>query len=79
VQASGGKVAVGGDIIVGVDGKAITSAEDLSGLVASKKPGDTISVEVRRATGNGAYERKTLKVTLASRPNSIKNPSTPEG
>ncbi len=29
-QLGGGKVAVGGDIIVGVDGKAISSAEDLS-------------------------------------------------
>ena len=49
--APGGKVAVGGDIIVGVDGKAISSAEDLSALIGSKKPGDTISVEVMRATG----------------------------
>jgi S1-C subfamily serine protease len=78
-QTAGGKVAVGGDIIVGVDGKPITSAEDLSGLIASKKPGDKISVEVRRATGNGGYERKTLQVTLAARPNSIKNANTPEG
>jgi len=78
-QLSGGKVAVGGDIIVGVDGKPITSAEDLSSLIASKKPGDSISVELRRATGSGSYERKTVKVTLAGRPNSIKNPNTPEG
>jgi S1-C subfamily serine protease len=79
VQTSGGKVAVGGDIIVKVDGKAIASAQDLSGLIASKKPGDAISVEVLRATGNGGYEHKTLKVTLATRPNSVKNARTPEG
>lgn len=78
-QLDGGKVAVGGDIIVGVDGKAIGSAEDLSSLIGSKKPGDTISVEVMRATGNGTYEKKTIKVTLTARPNSIKNPNTPEG
>ena len=79
VQTSGGKVAVGGDIVVGVDGKAIANAEDLSTLIASKKPGDTISVEVLRATGNGSYAHKTLKVTLTARPNSIKNANTPEG
>jgi S1-C subfamily serine protease len=79
VQTSGGKVAVGGDIIVAVDGKTIANAEDLTTVIGSKKPGDTISVEVLRATGNGSYEHKTVKVTLASRPNSIKNPNTPEG
>jgi S1-C subfamily serine protease len=78
-QTSGGKVAVGGDIIVKVDGKAINSAEDLSNLIGSKKPGETISVEVLRATGNGSYEHKTLKVTLAARPNSVKSANAPEG
>lgn len=78
-QLGGGKVAVGGDIIVGVDGKAISSAEDLSSLIGSKKPGDTISVEVMRASGKGTYEKKTIKVTLTARPDSIKNPNTPEG
>jgi S1-C subfamily serine protease len=78
-QTSGGKVAVGGDIIVKVNGKAINSAEDLSSLIGSKKPGETITVEVLRATGSGSYEHKTLKVTLAARPNSIKGANTPEG
>jgi S1-C subfamily serine protease len=79
VQTSGGKVAVGGDIVVAVDGKTISNAEDLTTVIGSKKPGDTISVEVLRATGQGSYEHKTLKVTLAARPSSIKNPNTPEG
>jgi S1-C subfamily serine protease len=79
VQTSGGKVAVGGDIIVKAGGQAINSAEDLSNLIGSKKPGEAISIEVLRATGNGSYEHKTLHVTLAARPNSIKNSNTPEG
>jgi S1-C subfamily serine protease len=78
-QIGNGKVAVGGDIVVKVDGKAIASAEALSSLIASKKPGDAISVEVLRGNGNGGYEHKTVKVTLAARPNSVKNPNTPEG
>jgi S1-C subfamily serine protease len=79
VQTAGGKVAVGGDIIVKVDGQAIASSEALSGVIGSKKAGDTVSIEVVRATGKGTYEHKTLKVMLAARPNSIKNPNTPEG
>jgi len=78
-QTARGKVAVGGDIIVKVDSKSISSAEDLSNLIGSKKPGETIAVEVLRATGNGTYEHKTLKVTLTARPNSVKSGSTPEG
>ncbi|HEX3390991.1 MAG TPA: trypsin-like peptidase domain-containing protein [Solirubrobacteraceae bacterium] len=78
-QTSGGKVAVGGDIIVKVDGKTISSAEDLTNLIGSKKPGETISVEVLRATGTGSYEHKTIKVTLGARPNSVKSATTPEG
>ena len=78
-QTGRGKVAVGGDIIVKAGGKTISSAEDLSGLIASKKPGDTVSIEVLRANGSGGYEHKTLTVKLAARPNSIKSPSTPEG
>ena len=79
VQTSGGKVAVGGDIVVAVDGKTVANAEDLTTVIGSKKPGDTISVEVLRATGKGSYEHKTLKVTLAARPDSVKNANTPEG
>jgi S1-C subfamily serine protease len=78
-QTGRGKVAVGGDIVLKVDGKAIPNAESLSSLVVSKKPGDTISIEVLRATGSGSYEHKTVKVTLTARPNSIHNPNTPEG
>jgi S1-C subfamily serine protease len=79
VQTSGGKVAVGGDIVVKAGGQAISSAEDLSKLIASKKPGESLSIEVLRATGNGSYEHKTVKVTLSVRPNSIKSANTPEG
>lgn len=79
VQVAGGKVAVGGDIIVKVEGKPIGSAEALSSAIGAKKAGDTISIELLRAVGNGKYEHKTVKVTLAPRPNSVKNPNTPEG
>ncbi|HUA75650.1 MAG TPA: trypsin-like peptidase domain-containing protein [Solirubrobacteraceae bacterium] len=73
-----GQVAVGGDIITSFAGKAVKSSEDLSGDVSAKKPGDTVSIGLLRANGKGGYERRTLSVKLASRPNSVPNPTTPE-
>jgi putative serine protease PepD len=74
-----GQVAVGGDIITGIDGRTVSSSQELAEDIAAKKPGNTIKVELRRATGNGNYEKKNISVTLGSRPNSVPNPSTPEG
>jgi S1-C subfamily serine protease len=74
-----GQVAVGGDIIVSIDGKAVRSSEDLAADISAKKPGDTVSVGLLRGNGKGGYEHKTLSVKLASRPNSVPNASTPEG
>jgi S1-C subfamily serine protease len=73
-----GQVAVGGDIITSFAGKTVKSSEDLSADVSSKKPGDTVSIGLLRANGKGGYERKTLSVKLASRPNSVPNATTPE-
>jgi S1-C subfamily serine protease len=74
-----GQVAVGGDIIVKIDGKSVGGSEELASYIDEKKPGDTISIELLRATGNGKYEHKTLSATLGQRPNSVPNPNTPEG
>jgi S1-C subfamily serine protease len=73
-----GQIAVGGDIIVSIDGKAIGSSQELASAISAKKPGNTVSVGLLRATGKGSYEKKTVSVTLGSRPNSVPNPSTPE-
>ncbi|HEY4897760.1 MAG TPA: trypsin-like peptidase domain-containing protein [Solirubrobacteraceae bacterium] len=73
------QIAVGGDIIVKFDGKAVTGSEDLANAVSAKKPGNTVSVELLRANGKGGYDPKTVSVTLGSRPNSVPNPNTPEG
>ena len=78
-SVEGGQVAVGGDIIVSLDGKAVTSSEDLTNDIGAKKPGDTVTIGLLRGNGKGGYEHKTLEVKLASRPNSVPNPTTPEG
>jgi S1-C subfamily serine protease len=74
-----GQVAVGGDIIVSVDGQAVHGSEELANDIAAKKAGATITIGLERAVGNGKYEHKTVKATLGQRPNSIENPNTPEG
>jgi S1-C subfamily serine protease len=73
-----GQVSVGGDIITSIDGKKVASSEELANDVAAKKPGNTVTVGLLRATGKGSYEDKTVSVTLGSRPNSVPNPNTPE-
>jgi putative serine protease PepD len=53
-----------GDVILRFDGTTITTASDLGQAVNTRKPGDTVKVEVQR---NGS--RETLSVTLGTRPN----------
>src|SRR5438128_1775802 len=75
-----GQVAVGGDIITSINGQTVNSSEDLANDISSKKPGDTVTVGLLRATGGGRYEKKTVRVTLASRPSSVPEAnSSPEG
>jgi S1-C subfamily serine protease len=52
-----------GDIIVAIDGKKVTAADDLQNAMQDKKPGDTIQVEVLR---DG--DHTTIPVKLSERP-----------
>jgi S1-C subfamily serine protease len=78
-RVENGQVAIGGDIITSIDGKKVNSSEDLANDIGAKKPGETVTVGLLRAKGSGGYSPKTITVTLASRPNSVPNASTPEG
>jgi putative serine protease PepD len=51
-----------GDVITAVDGQTIANADDLTSAVASKQPGDTVSITYVR---NGST--KTASVTLGTR------------
>jgi S1-C subfamily serine protease len=53
----------GGDVITAVDGKRITTADDLRRAIEAKSPGETVSLTYSR-TG----ESRTVDVKLASRP-----------
>jgi serine protease Do len=53
----------GGDVVTALDGKKITSAEELQSVIDANKPGDTVSITFVR---NG--DSRTVQVQLASRP-----------
>jgi S1-C subfamily serine protease len=74
-----GQVAVGGDIIVSIDGKPVNSSQELAEVIEAKKPGDTISIGLWRAMGGAKYSHLTVSAKLGERPNSVENPNTPEG
>ncbi len=74
-----GQVAVGGDIIVSIDGKPVNSSQELAEDIDAKKPGDTISIGLWRAEGGAKYSHLTVSAKLGERPNSVENPNTPEG
>jgi putative serine protease PepD len=51
-----------GDIITELDGKPVTSAEDLQAVTLTKKPGDTVKVTYVR---NGSQQTTTLTLGIA--------------
>jgi S1-C subfamily serine protease len=53
----------GGDVVTALDGKEITSAEELQSVIDASKPGDTVSITFVR---DG--DSRTVPVQLASRP-----------
>jgi S1-C subfamily serine protease len=73
------QLAVGGDIITSIGGKAVTSSDDLAKIIGEKKPGQTVAIGLLRANGSGGYSHKEVKVTLASRPNTAPEATTQEG
>jgi S1-C subfamily serine protease len=63
VTVSGTTWPLGGDIIVAVDGVSTPTVERLRDIIATKKPGDTIKINVVRGT-----KHKTLAVKLGRQP-----------
>ena len=55
-----------GDIVTKADGRAIQSGSDLRAAIDAKRPGDRLSLEVRRGD-----ETRTVTVELGNRPESV--------
>ena len=54
----------GGDVILSIEGHKVISPDDLARLISTRKPGETIKLEILR---DG--EHKQVEVTLGTRPN----------
>ena len=52
-----------GDVITAIDGKSISSADDLTARVATYKPGDKATLSVKRGSST-----KSLDITFGQRP-----------
>ena len=59
-------VSPGGDVITKIDGREIDTETDLGIIVAEKRPGETVEVELLRGD-----ERRTVEVELDERPEQI--------
>jgi S1-C subfamily serine protease len=74
----GAGLSLGGDIITAVDGKEVSTMDEVVTLVNEAQPGDTIDLSILRGGST-----KTLTVTLGDRPNSVPGadsaPSSPFG
>jgi len=49
---------IGGDLIVRADGQTISSLERLRDVIAAKKPGDTLQLEIYRSTKKMTVDAK---------------------
>ena len=54
---------MGGDIIVGAAGKAVRTIDELRDLISTRKPGDTLTLQLYRGT-----KKLTVTVTLGRQP-----------
>jgi len=62
------------DVIVSLDGKKVTTNNDVVGKIAGMQAGDSVTVEYYRGDS-----KKTVTVELAKRPSSADQPSADQG
>jgi S1-C subfamily serine protease len=62
----------GGDVIVEIDGRKVTTSDDVSAAVSAKKPGEEVEVIFYRGD-----ERESVDVELGKRPRSLQQPDQP--
>jgi S1-C subfamily serine protease len=68
VTVSGETWPLGGDVIVGADGRRVTTLERLRDVLAQKKPGDHVRLEIYRD-----HDKQTVDVKLGNQPSSPRN------
>jgi S1-C subfamily serine protease len=63
VIVDGRSYVLGGDIVVSADGQAMTTPDDLRTMIMEKRPGDSVTLDIRRAD-----MQRTVNVTLGQQP-----------
>jgi S1-C subfamily serine protease len=66
VTLGGTNLVLGGDVLTAIGGKKVKSMDDVISIVDSKKPGDTVTLELLRG-----QKRRTATVKLGNRPQSV--------
>jgi S1-C subfamily serine protease len=66
VSVGGAQIRAGGDVITAIDGKPVTSMNDVISVVNGKQPGDQVQLSLQ----HGGQQR-TVTVTLGNRPANV--------
>jgi S1-C subfamily serine protease len=66
VKFQAAQYSTGGDVILQVDGQDVVAPDDLARLIATEKPGETVTMTILR---DG--QKKQVEVTLGKRPDSV--------
>jgi S1-C subfamily serine protease len=74
VSLGGADILLGGDVLVGIDGRKVSSMDDVIRVVNSRKPGDEVTVELRRGD-----QRRRVEVKLGNRPASAQSSAPDPG
>jgi S1-C subfamily serine protease len=66
LQFQGVPIRTGGDVILEIDGHDVVQPDDLARLIATKKPGEKVTMTILRDGG-----KEQVEVTLGKRPDSV--------
>jgi S1-C subfamily serine protease len=66
VKFQAGKYRTGGDVVLEIDGHKVVQPDDLARLIATKQPGEKVTLTVLRDGGE-----RQVEVTLGERPDSV--------
>jgi len=74
VSLGGADIVLGGDVLVGIDGRRVGAMDDVIGIVNDKQPGDEVTLELLRGS-----DQRSVKVKLGDRPASAQSAIPDQG
>jgi S1-C subfamily serine protease len=70
ITVAGESYVVGGDVIARLDGQDVSSLAGLRDAISAKKPGDSVTLRIYRATSKNGWKQLTVHVKLGRQPSS---------